>query len=133
MKNCCRSTVAEKSFACRAAGTAAEGVVERRNQKICSNRKNPEHRKACATQANFGTGLTLPVLRLSELKNLRLEQLHLDAGFISNVIGKGSKERVVPVGRKAVESLNRFYSPKQFGAAPNMLRVLTPPTGDRAS
>ena len=46
-------------------------------------------------------------LRLSELKNLRLEQLHLDAGFI-NVIGKGNKERVVPVGRKAVESLNRY-------------------------
>ncbi|MBI3851988.1 MAG: tyrosine recombinase [Verrucomicrobia bacterium] len=46
-------------------------------------------------------------LRLSELKNLRLEQLHLDAGFI-NVIGKGNKERIVPVGRKAVEALNRF-------------------------
>ena len=46
-------------------------------------------------------------LRLSELKNLRLEQLHLDAGFI-NVIGKGNKERVVPVGRTAVAALNRF-------------------------
>ena len=46
-------------------------------------------------------------LRLSELKNLRLEQLHLEAGFI-NVIGKGNKERVVPVGRKAVEALNRY-------------------------
>ena len=46
-------------------------------------------------------------LRLAELKNLRLEQLHLDAGFI-NVIGKGNKERVVPVGRKAVAALNRY-------------------------
>ena len=46
-------------------------------------------------------------LRLSELKNLRLEQLHLDAGFI-NVIGKGNKERVVPVGRTAVDALNRY-------------------------
>jgi len=46
-------------------------------------------------------------LRLSELKNLRLEQLHLDAGFI-NVIGKGNKERVVPVGKTAVVALNRF-------------------------
>jgi integrase/recombinase XerD len=46
-------------------------------------------------------------LRLAELRNLRLEQLHLEAGFI-NVIGKGNKERVVPVGRKAVESLNRY-------------------------
>lgn len=48
-------------------------------------------------------------LRLSELKNLRLEQLHLDAGFI-NVIGKGNKERVVPVGRKAVEATNRYLA-----------------------
>ena len=46
-------------------------------------------------------------LRLSEMRNLRLEQLHLDAGFI-NVIGKGNKERVVPIGRKAVAALNRF-------------------------
>jgi integrase/recombinase XerD len=46
-------------------------------------------------------------LRLAELKNLRLEQLHLDAGFI-NVIGKGNKERVVPVGKAATSALNRF-------------------------
>lgn len=46
-------------------------------------------------------------LRLSELKNIRLEQLHLDAGFI-NVIGKGNKERVVPVGKKAVEAVQRY-------------------------
>ncbi|MEI9866714.1 MAG: tyrosine recombinase [Limisphaerales bacterium] len=46
-------------------------------------------------------------LRLSELKNLRLEQLHLEAGFI-NVIGKGNKERVVPVGRTAVTAVNRY-------------------------
>ena len=47
-------------------------------------------------------------LRLSELRNLRLEQLHLDAGFI-NVIGKGNKERVVPVGRTAVEALQHYF------------------------
>jgi integrase/recombinase XerD len=46
-------------------------------------------------------------LRLSELKTLRLEQLHLDAGFI-NVIGKGNKERVVPVGKTAAMALSRF-------------------------
>ena len=39
-------------------------------------------------------------LRLAELRNMRLEQLHLEAGFI-NVIGKGNKERVVPVGQKS--------------------------------
>jgi len=36
-----------------------------------------------------------------------LEQLHLEAGFI-NVIGKGNKERVVPVGRNAVAALQRY-------------------------
>lgn len=46
-------------------------------------------------------------LRLSELRGLRLEQLHLEAGFI-NVVGKGNKERVVPVGQKAVAALNQY-------------------------
>jgi integrase/recombinase XerD len=46
-------------------------------------------------------------LRLSELRHLRLEHLHLESGFI-NVIGKGNKERVVPVGRKAVVALQRY-------------------------
>jgi integrase/recombinase XerD len=46
-------------------------------------------------------------LRLAELRGVRLEQLHLEAGFI-NVIGKGNKERVVPVGKKAVEAINRY-------------------------
>ena len=48
-------------------------------------------------------------LRLAELCHLRLEQLHLEAGFI-NVIGKGNKERVVPVGKKAVEALERYFA-----------------------
>ena len=46
-------------------------------------------------------------LRLSELRSARLEQLHLDAGFIS-VIGKGNKERVVPVGRQALAALQHY-------------------------
>lgn len=46
-------------------------------------------------------------LRLSELGGLRLEQLQLESGFIS-VIGKGNKERVVPLGRNAVQSIQRY-------------------------
>jgi integrase/recombinase XerD len=46
-------------------------------------------------------------LRLSELRKIRLEQLQLEAGFVL-VIGKGNKERVVPLGRKAVEALQRY-------------------------
>jgi integrase/recombinase XerD len=46
-------------------------------------------------------------LRLSELRNARLEQLQLESGFI-NVIGKGNKERVTPLGRKAIAALQRY-------------------------
>ena len=46
-------------------------------------------------------------LRLSELRTLRLEQLQLESGFI-NVIGKGNKERVLPLGRKAIAALQRY-------------------------
>ena len=52
-------------------------------------------------------------LRLAELRTVRLEQLHLDAGFLS-VIGKGSKERVVPMGRRA--HLPRRHSPHRPAA-----------------
>lgn len=48
-------------------------------------------------------------LRLAELRNLRLEQLHLGAGFVQ-VIGKGNKERVIPVGRAAVRSLEHYLA-----------------------
>jgi integrase/recombinase XerD len=60
-------------------------------------------------------------LRLAELKNLRLEQLHLESGFI-NVIGKGNKERVVPVGKKAVEALNGYID----GARPKFITPKSP-------
>ena len=46
-------------------------------------------------------------LRLAELRHVRLEQLHLDAGYV-NVIGKGNKERVVPLGRQAVAAIQRY-------------------------
>jgi integrase/recombinase XerD len=48
-------------------------------------------------------------LRLSELRGIRLEQLHLEAGFVT-IIGKGNKERVVPLGRKANEALQRYLT-----------------------
>ncbi len=48
-------------------------------------------------------------LRLAELINLRLEQLHLESGFIV-VIGKGNKERVVPVGSKAIDAIEKYLT-----------------------
>jgi len=46
-------------------------------------------------------------LRVSELINLELSQLSLDPGVI-RVIGKGNKERMVPVGEIALEWLDDY-------------------------
>ena len=46
-------------------------------------------------------------LRISELCALTLQQADLDHGFV-RVFGKGSKERVVPLGKKAIAAL-RVY------------------------
>ena len=46
-------------------------------------------------------------LRLAELRNLRLEQLHLEEGFVT-VIGKGNQERIVPVGKKAIAAIECY-------------------------
>jgi integrase/recombinase XerD len=46
-------------------------------------------------------------LRVSELSGLSLQQLDLDHGFL-RVFGKGSKERVVPVGGKARDALAAY-------------------------
>ncbi|MBC3412009.1 tyrosine recombinase XerC [Pseudomonas sp. SWRI107] len=46
-------------------------------------------------------------LRLSELTGLDLDQLDLTGGLVQ-VVGKGSKSRVLPVGRKAREALQAW-------------------------
>jgi integrase/recombinase XerD len=46
-------------------------------------------------------------LRVSEVVNLKLSQLHLDVGFI-RVIGKGDKERLVPIGESATKYINIY-------------------------
>lgn len=46
-------------------------------------------------------------LRVSELAGLMIQQVNLEAGFL-RVFGKGSKERVVPVGGKAAAALATY-------------------------
>ena len=50
-------------------------------------------------------------LRVSELVSIKLGDIHFDAGFI-RVLGKGSKERIVPVNQRALEKI-RDYSEKE--------------------
>ena len=46
-------------------------------------------------------------LRVSELISIRLSNLFLDAGFVK-VLGKGNKERLVPIGATAVKHINLY-------------------------
>jgi len=46
-------------------------------------------------------------LRVSELVNLRISSLYLDVGFI-RVIGKGDKERLVPIGSDAAKYISIY-------------------------
>ena len=46
-------------------------------------------------------------LRVSELLSLRTGNLHLDEGYLT-CVGKGDKERIVPVGQEACDWLRRY-------------------------
>lgn len=46
-------------------------------------------------------------LRVSELVNLRLSQLYADIGFVK-VIGKGDKERIVPISNSALKLIEIY-------------------------
>ena len=47
-------------------------------------------------------------LRVSELVNLHLSDLFLEEGFV-RVLGKGSKERLVPISKRAIKELQLWF------------------------
>jgi integrase/recombinase XerD len=59
-------------------------------------------RDKAALELMYATGM-----RVSELVNLKLTDLHMDMGFV-RCLGKGQKERVIPVGNKAKEALRKY-------------------------
>ena len=48
-------------------------------------------------------------LRVSELSNLTLQQIDLESGLL-RVVGKGSKERVTPMGQKAIGAIESYLT-----------------------
>ena len=46
-------------------------------------------------------------MRVSESTNLKVNNVNLDIGFL-RCIGKGNKERIIPLGKKAIHSINRY-------------------------
>lgn len=61
-----------------------------------------ELRNRAMLELLYGSGL-----RITELINLRLVDLHLNMGFI-NITGKGNKERIVPIGDEGQYALKRY-------------------------
>jgi len=61
-------------------------------------------RNKAMLELTYGCGL-----RVSELVHLKLSNLHLDVEFIK-VEGKGSKERLIPIGQTAIKHLQLYLS-----------------------
>lgn len=68
---------------------------------------NEGHRNRAIIEVFFSCGL-----RVSELVNLKLSDLYLDEHFI-RVLGKGSKERLVPISDKAIRELNLWFDDRR--------------------
>lgn len=51
-------------------------------------------------------------LRISELCNLKMDQLYLEQGYI-RVLGKGRKERLVPIDNEAISRLRDWFAVRQ--------------------
>ena len=61
------------------------------------------HRNRAIIEVLFSCGL-----RVSELITLKLSNLYLDEGYL-RVTGKGSKERLVPISKRAVDELSFWF------------------------
>lgn len=56
-------------------------------------------------------------LRVSEVVNLKISQLYLDVGFI-RVVGKGDKERLIPIGSSAIKYITIYKNEIRVHASP---------------
>ena len=75
----------------------------------------------------YGAGL-----RLSELTNLNINDIDLQEGEV-RVLGKGSKERKVPLGRKAVEWLQHWFAMRELYSPEDTAVFISTKSGKRLS
>lgn len=71
------------------------------------------HRNKAIIETLYGAGL-----RVSELVSLRITDVHNAEGFVM-VTGKGSKQRLVPIGSKALREIDLYLQER------NMMHVIT--------
>ena len=95
----------------------------------------------CAAERNTLAGTrTLAVMELLYGSGLRLSELHgLDSGDIDRatkqmrVMGKGSKERIVPLTDAALRAVERYELRRRDVAQPDEVALLVNPRGHRLS
>lgn len=66
------------------------------------------HRNAAIIETLYSCGL-----RVSEIINLKISNLYFADEFI-RIVGKGNKERIVPIGERAVKSLNLYLDRRKL-------------------
>lgn len=67
-----------------------------------------EVRDRAILEVMYATGM-----RVSEVVNLKVDNVNLQIGFL-RCIGKGNKERVIPLGKKAIAGITKYLSaPRQ--------------------
>ena len=66
------------------------------------------HRNRAIIEVLFSCGL-----RVSELTNLKLSNLYIEEQYI-RVMGKGSKERLVPISPRALDELNYWFADRNL-------------------
>lgn len=57
-------------------------------------------------------------LRVSELVNINLSDIDIKSKYLQ-CLGKGSKERIVPLGKKAISALNKYLPIREFNLRKN--------------
>ena len=66
------------------------------------------HRNRAIIEVLFSCGL-----RVSELVNLKLSNLYLEEEYV-RILGKGSKERLVPISQRAIRELGFWFDDRQY-------------------